>query len=167
MSISVDQATRSLGSGLPGDDHTATSVVTITTDNASGYALAATDPSDTAGMDRDGGGDTFDDYTGTNATPTAWAAGTSGTNGMFGMTVLAVTGATTTKLAKWGSGTLPTDFTNNLYAGLRTTDTILHTRTSYFAPADTVTVGWRANPSATTQAGPYTAAVTFTATANP
>ncbi|MCW2921518.1 MAG: hypothetical protein JWL76_1392 [Thermoleophilia bacterium] len=163
LTITVNNATVALGTTYAGADATGTSDVTVTTDSPGGYQLVARDESDTWGADSAGGA-TVPDWTGTAAVPTTWTAGTSGG---FGMTVLGATGPAA-KHARWGTGTLPTDFVTNRYAGLdQTVDGPVHTRTSLSLPADTVTVGWRVNVGAGQAAGSYGATVVWTATALP
>lgn len=149
----------------PGVDATATTPVTVSTNNAYGYTLEVRDGSDADGLT--GASDTFVDWTGTDAAPSAWASGVSGADGYFGMTVLTVSGFTTSKLAKWGTGTTATDFTNNRYAGMKASSgVIVHTTAGYSSGTDTVTVAYRGNASATTLGGNYASVLTFTATAN-
>jgi hypothetical protein len=165
MTLSVDAATVALGMLGATIDSTGTSTLTITTDSSGGYQLTARDESDAWGSDATSGGGLIADWTGTSAAPTAWATGVAG--GM-GMTVLSVSSPAAKDTARWGTGTLATDFTNNRYAGLKaSTDTYAHTRASYAAAADTVTVGWRIDVPATQLAGTYDATVTWTATALP
>ena len=140
-----------MGSSRPG--------VSITTNSATGYDLSVHDEHDTWGANEPGG-NTIPDWTGTSATPTAWAAGTAG---YVGLTMLAETGPGT-KDAKWGTGTTATDFVNNRYAGLdASVDTLVHERLGSSAGTDTVTVSWRADVAATQRAGAYDATLTWTA----
>ena len=171
LTIGVDSASVSVTGLMPSVDATATTVVTISTTSSSGYALTSTDASDTGAATCTVGscaGAWIPDWTGTGATPTTWAAGTTGGAGHFGLTVLAVTGQTTTKLAKWGTGSTATDYVNNKYAGLRTTPSTLHVTTGFNAGNDTVTTAYRAiaAPSGTL-AGSYSAAISYAAVANP
>lgn len=166
LTVGVDQATRGLGAATAGADVTGTTVVTVTTNNPTGYRLVATDQHDSNWASRDASTH-IPDWTGTDASPTAWPAGTSG---FGGITVLGATGGVTTRLAKWGTGTdrAATDFANNLYAGLRSTSsTLLHERTAQHLTADTVTAAYRTNVGPTQAPGTYTGTVTYTAIANP
>jgi len=170
LSLTVDSAALALPTMSPGSDTTGTTVATITTSNATGYTLTATDVSDTAGPVCSVGGCTglnIPDWTGTDAAPTTWTVGTTGAGGYFGLTVLGVTGGTSVKLPKWGTGTLATDFVLNKYAGMRTTTTTVHARNTFYAPADTVTIAYRTIASGTTIAGVYNEVITYTALANP
>ncbi len=171
MSIGVDTATRALSPSPagPGVDATATSVIDVTTNNATGYSLYATDPSDSWGLEQPAV-DTFPDWTGSVATPTTWTAGTSG---YFGITVLCAATSTTcsstgTKdTARWGTGFTATDFAANRYAGLTTASGLLHQRTTFDAATSYVVVGFRANASNGEQPGSYATTISFTAVANP
>jgi hypothetical protein len=170
LTIGVDSGTKSLGTMLAGTDVTATSVITVTSNNASGYTLDATDASNTGSASCSAGacaGLWMPDWSGTSATPTTWAAGSAGAGGWFGVTVLSVTGTTTTKLAKWGTGTTATDFANNKYAGLTTSASTLHSTSSYFSGSDTITTAYRAIASTSTVAGSYSATISYSVVANP
>jgi len=158
-------ATATLGTALPGTDAVAQSTIDVTTNNATGYTLTASDTSDTAGMTRTPATDTIDDWTGTPTTPTIWTTGTSGTNGYFGLTVLTATGGKDT--TRWGTGTLATDHTLNKYTGLQTTTTTLQTDPTYNPATRSTTVAYRTNPSNGTLPGDYTTTITYTATTNP
>ncbi len=167
LTIGVDSSTRSLGLLAAGVDSTATSIVSVTTDNPTGYELTARDASDTTSLVASPSG-AFDDWTGTSSTPSPWAAGTSGTNGYFGVTVVATGGGAVAKLPKWGTGTTETDLTNNRYAGLPlSSPVLLHERTSATASTATITLGWRGIASATTPANSYSSTVTLTVVAKP
>jgi uncharacterized delta-60 repeat protein len=162
VTLAVDSAFQNFGSALPGTDAVLSTTLTIATANATGYTLTATDDSDTAGMLCSCGG-AVADWTGTNATPTVWAAGTAGG---IGVTIRDATGG---RLAKWGTGTgtAATDYVNNKYAGLKQgTSTTLHTRASA-AAGDSVIATYRENVSTTTLAGSYTGTIVYTAVANP
>jgi hypothetical protein len=163
ISLSVDSA--SIGTtpspAVPGIDTTAQSTLTVTTDATTGYTLQATDSSDTIGMDQPAV-DTLADWTGTDAAPTIW---TAGTGGYFGIGVLSATGGKDT--ARWGTGTTATDFANLRFAGLRTTSTTLHQRTTYSATPDTIVTDYRATFSSAETPGTYSTSVVYTATINP
>lgn len=165
--ISVDAASIDFGILATGADSTATSVVTITTTDVDGYTLTATDESDTWGTDCTCGGQ-IPDWTGSDTTPTTWAAGTAG---YFGLTVRDTTGSVDDRLAKWGSanstGWPETDFTNNLFAGLDSIATTTLHQTAAATAGDTITTSFRTNPAAGTPAGSYAATITYTVTANP
>jgi hypothetical protein len=162
MTIAVDNANVALGLATTGLDVTGTTVVTLSTSNYNGYTLDATDASDTWGMNQ-AAVDTVPDWTGTNATPTTWAAGTAG---YFGLTVLAASnGGKDT--ARWGTGAVPTAYATLKYVGLRTTNTQLFTRSGFNPAAETVTTSYRVDMSAAELAGTYSTLVTYTATANP
>lgn len=167
ITIGLDSTTRSLGTLTPGVDMAATTTVSIDTTNASGYSLTATDPSDTTSLVRTSGG-TFEDWTGTGASPTTWTEGTTGASGYFGATVVGTGGGAVPKLAKWGTGTTATDYVANRYAGLiATTAALLHERSTATSSTATITIGWRGNPATTTPAGDYSTTVTLSAVANP
>ncbi|MCW2926711.1 MAG: hypothetical protein JWM86_679 [Thermoleophilia bacterium] len=162
VTLAVDSATVALGLSIPGADVVGSTTATLTTANATGYTLFATDGSDTTGPECTCGG-TVADWSGTDAAPSVWAAGTSGG---FGMTVRDAGGG---RLAKWGAGTgtATSDFVNNRYAGVRGgTSTTLHSRASAVS-GDVVQLGYRVNPTSTTPAGAYTDTITLTAVANP
>lgn len=148
---------------LAGQDGTATSVLSVTTDNATGYSLTATDGSDTGSLVHSNATDTIPDWSGTPAAPTTWSAGTSG---YFGVSVLSATQGKDT--ARWGTGATATDFPNLKWAGLQsTTATELASRSSYSSGTDSVEVAYRANPAASQQGGTYSGSVAFTLVANP
>jgi hypothetical protein len=164
LTLTVDNATAGIGTVSPGANATATTVVTVTTDNPTGYTLRASDTSDSWGIV---GGSNVPDWTGTGATPTTWTAGTSG---YFGITVLGATGGAVSRLAKWGTGTntTATDYVNNKYAGLKaTSDVDLHVRNGTYLPSDTVTTAYRFSPAGAHFVGAYSMSVTYTAIANP
>jgi hypothetical protein len=156
--------TVALGSALPGNDAFGTSTISVTTNSANGYQLYARDEDDTWGLERVGGGPTILDRQDGATPPAAWLSGTAG---FFGVTVRDATGG---RLAKWGAGTAwpESDTTNNLYTGLEgTTDVLLHQRTTYSSPADTILLTVRANAALSQAAGNYDGIVTLTAIANP
>jgi hypothetical protein len=170
ITIGVDSAALNLGPVLTGSDATGTTVVDVQSNDPQGYTLTATDESDTWGADCVCG-DTIVDWTGTGAAPSVWAPLTSGADGFFGVTVRDTTGQSDNRLAKWGTanaaGWPAADFTNNRYAGLDNGASIVLHDTTAAAPADTITVTSRTTPSATSQAGVYTATVTLTVTGKP
>jgi len=93
------------------------------------------------------------DYAGTITTPTSW----SGT-GLSISLYLA-----TSKEAKWGSGTTETD-SNNKYAGVPETATIIHEKTGSPTSADTNSVGYKLVVPNTQKTGDYAGTLTYTAT---
>jgi hypothetical protein len=156
--------TVALGTALPGVDVFGTSNIDVTTNSANGYQLFARDEDDTWGLERLGGGPTIVDRQNGATAPAVWAAGATG---FFGVTVRDAPGG---RLAKWGAGTgWPQSYTtNNLYTGLEgTSDVLLHQRTTYASPADTIVFTVRANPGLAQAAGAYDGVVTLTAIANP
>lgn len=161
--VSVDSSTVSMPGGtLANVDVTMTSIVTVGTTDPQGYTLHVTDTSDVASLTCPCGG-SISDWTGTNAAPSVWAAGTAGG---FGVTVL---DAPAGRLGKWGTGTgtTATDFVNNAFAGLRSsTTTVLHSTTSASGPANVI-VGWRVNVPPAQPAGAYSATVSISAIGNP
>ena len=170
LSVSVSTPTLALGALAIGADSMGSPVVTVATNDPDGYSLNAYDEHDTWAADC-ACGDQIPDWTGTNASPSAWAAGASGTEGWGGLTVRDAAGVSDDRLPKWGpansSGWLASDVTNNLYVGLRnTTSTLLHA-VSAPAPSDSVVVTWRADPSVNTQSGAYDATIMFTVVGNP
>jgi hypothetical protein len=163
MTVTVSLPSETIAPAVlaPFADGSAATTVTISTNNATGFTLNATDASDTTGMAQ-GVVDTVPDWTGTAATPTTWVAGTGG---YFGLTVTAATGGKDT--ARWGTGVVATDYANNKYVGLRTTSTMLHQTSTYSAAATTVTTGYRVDFSGAELPGTYTTTVTYTGVANP
>lgn len=167
MTLGVDAATASLGLLAANVDAAASTVVSVATNSVTGYDLSISDSSDTTSLATSPAG-AFADWTGTSATPTAWSAGTSGPDGFFGATVFATGGTAEPKLSKWGTGTSATDFAANLYAGIpQTGGTLLHQRTSATSGTETISIGWRGTPSATTPPGTYSDVVTVTVVARP
>jgi hypothetical protein len=163
LNVVLDNATVPVGSVIAGSDAVATSSVSVTSSNVSGYTLTATDASDTTALQHTTFPDTIADWTGTPASPTAWAPGVSG---YFGITVVSATGGKDT--ARWGTGTLASDLSLNRYAGLRaSTATLLFARAAYAAGTDTIVTSYRTNPSATQRPGAYAESVSYTVTANP
>ncbi|MBC7460852.1 MAG: hypothetical protein H7287_05780, partial [Thermoleophilia bacterium] len=163
MSITASTPSVNLGAILPSTDVVASFSADVQTDALNGYQLLATDGSDTSAMSCVCGG-ALPDWTGTNTTPTQWPALTTSFGG------LTVRNATGGRLAKWGAGTgtAENDFSAvNRYAGLRSTDTLLHERTSYSAATDTVLMTFRIDASSSQQGGAYTTTVSLTALANP
>lgn len=146
---------------MPNANDVASTTITLTTNNATGYTLNASDSSAAYGMTCACG--TVPDWTGTVATPIVWPAGTTG---YFGLTVRDATGG---RLAKWGigTGTAPNDYVNNYYAGLNTTSDTLHTRFTFSASSDTVLTTYRINLPDPQPAGAYSNVVSYTAVANP
>jgi hypothetical protein len=162
-SISVTTgAAVALGAVLPGSDAVGTSTVDVSTTGGDGYTLYARGESDTWTLTSGTYG--IARWTGA-PTPTTWASGAPGA-GYFGLTVLSATGGKDT--ATWGVGTVPSDVSNLKYGGLKKTiDLALHSRTTYAATTDTISIGWRANPSMATPPGSYAGTVTVVAVANP
>jgi hypothetical protein len=164
VTIGVDNANLALGTTMAGFDTTALSVFSVSPNSPGGYQLLVRDESDGWGFDSVGGA-TIPDWTGTSAAPSAWAANLGGG---FGMTVLGVTGPGAKDTARWGTGSTPTDFANNRYAGLKaTSDVLAHQRTSFSAGTDTVTVGWRVDVTSGQAATTYDATTNWTAVALP
>ncbi|MCW2972280.1 MAG: repeat-containing protein [Thermoleophilia bacterium] len=163
ISITASTPSIALGSIMANTDVVASFSADVQTDALNGYQLLATDGSDTSSMTCVCGG-ALPDWTGTNATPTQWPALTTGFGG------LTVRNATGGRLAKWGTGTgtAESDFSAvNRYAGLRTTNTLLHERTSYSAATDTVLMTYRIDVATAQQGGAYATTVNLTALANP
>lgn len=157
-----------LGSVVAGADASASTPITVTTNATHGYTLLATD-----GSDANGGGllpgfaTTIPDWTGTNATPTAWAAGANGTTGYVGVCVTGVTGPAA-RLAKWGSGTTAFDYVNNRYAGLKLgSSTTLHTRPTLSVAPEDVTLSVRLGVGTAVPSGTFQDTITVVALANP
>jgi hypothetical protein len=174
ISIAVDSTsvTMSPQALIPGQNATASSVVTVTTDNATGYTLLAADESDSWGA-QSSGGDTIPDWTGDQAMPTVWdtGGGWDWDLGYWGITVRSVSGGANQRLAKWGDlvgGHAATDFANNRYAGLdEATSATLHTSAVAAPGGHQVTTTYRTNRSDLQPAGAYTGRVTYTVIANP
>lgn len=167
ITIGLDSAIRSLGDLTAGVDSAGTTTVSVDTTNASGYTLSATDASDTTSLVHASSG-AFDDWTGTDAAPSTWTAGTTGTNGYFGATIVGTAGGAVPKLAKWGTGTTATDYVANRYAGLiASSPVLLHERATATPSTALITIGWRGTPSATTPSGSYSTTIALAAVANP
>ncbi|MCW2972279.1 MAG: chromosome condensation regulator, partial [Thermoleophilia bacterium] len=163
LTISTSTPSVNLGTILPNTDVVASFSADVQTDALNGYQLVATDASDTSAMSCVCGG-ALPDWTGTNATPTQWPALTTSFGG------LTVRNATGGRLAKWGTGTgtAETDFSAvNKYVGLRSTNTLLHERTSYSAATDTVLMTYRIDVGTAQQGGAYSTTVNLTALASP
>lgn len=164
MTLQLDAASVAMSSAplVSGVDAAAGSTITITTDSAYGYALTATDQSDTWAAATAGATATITDWTGTATTPTQWPAGTSG---YMGVTVLDASGG---RLAKWGAGSgTMTSFATNRYAGLTTSAGELHRRTSFSTAPDTLSVAYRVNVGPAQRAGTYSATIAYTVVPNP
>jgi hypothetical protein len=161
VTVGVDSPTVAIPALGPSANSVGTTTVTISSLNETGYTLSATDASDTVGLT---GASNIPDWTGTNATPTTWPIGTGG---YFGLSVLSVSGTTTTKDPKWGTGSTANDFTNNKYAGLRNSTAVtLHNRPDFSTLDDVITFGYRVSSSASTPAGAYSSTVTITVVPN-
>ncbi|MCW2922495.1 MAG: hypothetical protein JWL76_2369 [Thermoleophilia bacterium] len=162
MTIAIPSgAASTLPQSLAGADSTATSTVTVFTNDRNGYTLTAKGPDDSWGMSGPAAA-VLPRWTGAPTAPTTWPAGTSG---YFGLTVLSATGGKDT--ATWGTGTLKDDLATLKYAGLQlSTATVLHRRSSYSAATDTIVSSYRANVGPAQTAGTYTTTITYTAVPN-
>jgi uncharacterized delta-60 repeat protein len=161
MSLTVDSAAVNLGTALPTTDALGSTTVQVTTDNASGYRLYAHDTNTGTGL-ACGCGGTIADWSGTDVTPTAWAAGSPG----FGLSVRTASGG---RMAKWGAaGPFPaTDFVNNRYLGLALTDSLLHDHAGVVVGTDVVEATYRADAASSATPGTYSTTVTYTAVPTP
>lgn len=165
ITMSIDTTNVTLGSVLPGATGVGSTVVSVSTTQANGYSLGATDQSDTVGVAGPAGD--VPDWTGTGSTPTTWG---TDSGGFFGVTVRHATGTVNTRLAKWGPGTNTDelDFTANRFAGLKFgTGTTLHSTAEATPTTDTAVVTYRFTTSASSAAGTYSTIVAFSAVANP
>lgn len=142
LTIAVDSATASFGTATPGTPLDAATVVTVTTDAAAGYSLAAQYSGPLSS-----GSDTVADFAGTVAAPVAW----SGTG--FGFTVSAGTAVE----AKWSSGAA--------YAAFSTTAAEIHAPAPTPGVPDATTVSYRVDVPTSQASGAYATTVTYTAAA--
>ncbi len=146
----------SLTPGTPIQSPSGGTVVSVTTNAANGYTVGLSDGSDTNSALLHTDTSTYiADYAGTITTPTSW----TGTG--VGVTLFA---ATTSKEAKWGTGTAYDD-ANNKYAGVPSADTAGHTVTGFHSGANTSTWAFEVDVPNTQKTGAYSGNVTFTATA--
>lgn len=164
ITVSVDAVNVALSGApiLPGVNATGATVVSVSTDNATGYTLWARDGSDAAGAMHSDGVATVPDWSGSVSAPTSWASGTAG---YFGITLLAATGGKDT--TRWGIGSTSTDYANLRYAGLPAADASIHVRPTNTSTTDAIELSYRVNSSSSQKAGSYSANVTYTATMNP
>ena len=159
LTISIPTGNIAFGSTLPGTNATSIANVDVTSTLTSGYKLYVSDGSDTAGMT---GAGTLLDWTAAWDDPQPWP---QASYGYFGATLLTGTNKDTTE---WGTGTLPTDWLNVKYVGVRNTNpTLLVNRPGPTAATDTFGIGVRAAPGSSQAAGAYSTTLTFTAIANP
>ena len=166
LSLSVDSSTVTIPPVAVGETATADTVISVTTDHATGYTLTAHDESDTTGA-ACACGSTIPDWTGTDSTPTVWS---NATFGFFGVTVRDSTGTNDQRLAKWGTvgaaGFPASNLVDNHYAGLAgTSETTL--ASSATAATDDITATYRIAAGAATASGSYTSRITYTVVANP
>lgn len=156
ITLSVDHPTLSFGSLIPGDIFTGYTETSVTINWLSGYSLSISDGvsgSDSALLHSDASTRVID-YAGTIATPTSWSG-----NGL-GICFYSGTG----KDAKWGTGTTDSD-SNNKYAGVPQTETIINTNNSTTISGDTARVGYKLVVPNTQKTGDYSGTITYTATA--
>lgn len=160
--LTVDSPGLSMGALLPGDSGTATTIVTVATNASNGYALQASDGSNTAGATQ-GVIDSIPDWTGTATVPTVWPAAT---RGYFGITVLDAPGG---RDVRWGTGTgtAPTDFVANRFTGLTATSATIHTRGGFNAAPEEIDVAYRVAPATSARAGVYSTTISYTLVALP
>lgn len=155
ISLGVNNATLAFGSLLPGNVLTGTTITTVTTNYPNGYSLSIHDAvtgSDSALLHTDTS-TRIADYSGTITTPTLW----SGTG--LGICVFNATG----KDAKWGTGTTETD-SNNKYAGVPETSSIIHSKTSSPTSSDQTSIGYKLVVPNAQKTGDYSGIITYTAT---
>lgn len=173
ITVSAPGGTIALGAAALDADVTGSTSITVESNDPQGYQLVAADEDAAWGMQCTNvpqcGTAKIPDRTATGAAPLTWTAGNGGTSGYFGVTVLDTTGTSNDRLAKWGNanpaGWPANDVTNNLFAGLGTTTTVLH-QVGSVAPSDTVVLGARLTPTSTgtpTPAGTYAGVITVTA----
>ncbi|MCW2972584.1 MAG: Kelch repeat-containing protein [Thermoleophilia bacterium] len=164
ITVSLSTNAINLGTVLPNNDAFGSFTATVTTSNPTGYQLTALGAATgTLGATCAACANPTADWTGTDATPTVWAASSGG---YTGLTVRSATGG---RLAKWGTGTgtAEPDVVNNKYAGLGSVSAMqLHNRTTA-AAGDPVIVTWRFDPAAVTSAVVHTETITITALVNP
>jgi hypothetical protein len=132
-------------------------VCSVTTNASNGYTIGVHDSvagSDSALVNADTT-TRIADYAGTIGTPTSW----SGTG--LGITLYE---ASTSKEAKWGTGTTYND-ANNKYSGIPQVTTIFHTVTGFHSGADTSAWSFKVDVPNSQKTGAYTGTVTFTALA--
>lgn len=147
-----------LGTLLPGNDATGTSTMTINTNNATGWSLSASGPSNTDGMT---GPVAIARWTAAPGAPTLWPSGTG-----FGISLLTSTAGKDT--THWGTGTDPTQTGTVKWIGPQlTTPAPLANRQTYSAATDTATTGYRVAIPAGQAPGTYSTTITYTAVANP
>lgn len=159
LTISIPTGNIAFGSTMPGTNALSVANVDVTSTLTAGYKLYVSDGSDTAGMT---GAGTLPDWTAAWDDPQPWP---QANYGYFGATLLTGTNKDTTE---WGTGTLPNDWTNVKYVGVRnTTPSLLVDRPGPTGATDTFQVGVRAAPALGQAAGTYSTTLTFTAIANP
>ena len=157
LSASVDNASIAFGQLLPGSVLTGTTNINVTTNYPNGYSISASDSvsgSDSALLNTDGT-TRIADYSGTIASPTSWASGTG-----FGICLYSASGKDT---SKWGSGSGETD-SNNKYAGVPETATMIHQKTGSPTNSDLSKVGYKLVVPNTQKTGDYSGTVTYTIT---
>lgn len=155
LTLLLDSSTVAFGSLSPLSEITDTTVATVTTNYPNGYSLSAHDsvPSSWSALLHTDSTTRIADYTGTITTPTLWSG--SG----LGICVYAATD----KEAKWGTGTIETD-SNNKYAGVPETATIIHTKTGSPTASDVTDIGYKLVVPIDQKTGSYSGDITYTAT---
>jgi len=156
LTLDVDQDTISFGNLLPGSVITGTTTTTVTTNYPNGYSLAASDGVAGSGscLLHTDASTRIADYAGTIATPTSW----TGTG--LGICLYSATGKDT---SKWGTGTMETD-SNNKYAGVPETATVIHSKVGAPTSADESKSGYKLVVPNTQKTGAYSGNITYTAT---
>ena len=158
LSISVDQATLSFGSLIPGDVFTAHTAVTVNTNYPNGYALAVSDG--VTGSDsalQHSSSSRVSDYSGTISAPTIWSSGTG-----FGICIYSGSGKDT---ARWGTGTA-FDSSLNKYAGVPQDASSggVYAKTGSPVVNDIVGVGYKLVVPNSQKTGDYQGTLTYTVT---
>jgi hypothetical protein len=156
VSIGLDDDTIEFGSLLPGSVVTGSNILTVTSNYPNGYSLSAHDSVSSANscLLHSDNSTRIVDYSSTIASPSLW----SGTG--LGICLYSATGKDTDK---WGSGTTETD-SNNKYAGVPETATIIHNKTGSPTSGDQNNIGYKLVVPNTQKTGDYSGAITYTAT---
>jgi len=157
ISIILDDNTLEFGNLLPGSVITGTTVATVATNYPNGYSLSAHDGvsgSDSCLLHTTDTTTRVTDYSGTVTTPTLW----SGTG--LGISLYSATDKDTDQ---WGTGITESD-SNNKYAGVPETATIIHSKTGSPTSNDANSIGYKLVVPNTQKTGAYSGIITYTAT---
>jgi hypothetical protein len=146
MSLTLDSATKNLGTVTPGIPITGTTVASVTTDSWGGYELYINENNNLRHTDTV---TTLASYLCAIASPCLW----SGTG--MGFTITAGTSIE----AAWGSNP------NYKYAQVPTTSTLFHTKPGYSGVVDNTTIQYKLDVPTTQKAGVYSDILTYIAIA--